>query len=177
MIKHKISPAGRPGGAARPNRPKRVLLVDDERFLRQLYTEVLTDANYEVDTAEDGQVAWDALQGNRYDLLITDNDMPKVTGVDLLKKFHAARMTLPVIMVTGTDPGEELTRHPRLQPDVILLKPYSPEEFLQAVKETLCLNENVRAEMAPSPVWQIWRQSIASGLKALVRPNPFPIRQ
>ena len=46
------------------------------------------------------------LQLNGYDLLITDNKMPKVSGVDLLNKLYAARMALPVITVSGTMPTE-----------------------------------------------------------------------
>ena len=158
MITNKISQAGEPARTApqsQPNPPKRILVVDDEPLLRQFYTEVLTHAGYEVDTAEDGAVAWDALQVNGYDLLITYNRMPKVTGVDLLKKVHAARMTLPVIMATGTYPGEEFSRFPWLQPDATLLKPCSMAEFLGAVKEVLCVNDDARPEMALPPARQI----------------------
>ena len=157
MIKNIIAQAGEPASTDRqsqPNPPKRILVVDDELLLRQIYTEVLTHADYEVDTVEDGAVAWDALQVKGYDLLITDNNMPKVTGVDLLKKIHAACMTLPVIMATGTYPDEEFTRYPWLQPAAMLLKPYSIVEFLEAVKEVLCANDDVCAEMTP-PAWQI----------------------
>lgn len=158
MITNKISQAGAPASTARqsqPNPPKRILVVDDDPSLRQIYTEVLTQADYEVDTAEDGAVAWDALQVNGYDLLITDNNMPNVTGVDLLKKVHAARMTLPVIMATGTYPAEEFSRFSWIQPDTTLLKPYSMAEFLGAVKEVLCVNDDARAELSPPPAWQI----------------------
>ena len=158
MIKNKISQAGEPASTARQsqlNPPKRILVVEDDPSLRQVYTEVLTHADYEVDTAEDGAVAWDALQVKGYDLLITDNNMPKVTGVDLLKKVHAAHMTLPVIMATGTYPAEEFSRYSWIQPDATLLKPYTVAEFLGAVKEVLCVNDDVSAELTPPPAWQI----------------------
>ena len=115
----------------------RILVAEDDTLIRQLNTEMLINSGYRVDAAEDGAVAWDALQATRYDLLITDNGMPNVTGVDLLKKVHAARLALPVIMATGELPKKEFTQFPWLQPDAVLLKPYTMPEFLGAVKEVL----------------------------------------
>ena len=120
-----------------PNPTRHILVVDDEPDLRQLNTEVLIDSGYAVDAAEDGAIAWQALNTDRYDLLITDNNLPKVSGVELLMKVRAARMALPVIMATGTFPTQEFTRYPWLQPAVTLLKPYTVVEFLGAVKKVL----------------------------------------
>jgi YesN/AraC family two-component response regulator len=64
-----------------------------------------------VDTAEDGEFGWEALQAKNYDLLITDNNMPKVSGLELVKKLRSARMALPVILASGAMP-EELNRLP-----------------------------------------------------------------
>ncbi len=55
-----------------------------EPLICRLNAEVLTDAGYRVDTAEDGLAAWHTLQFKSYNLLITDNEMPHVTGMDLL---------------------------------------------------------------------------------------------
>ncbi|MBC8096459.1 MAG: response regulator, partial [Akkermansiaceae bacterium] len=68
---------------ARP--PRRILVVDDETMIRELVTDVLSRSGYEVDTAEDGAIAWDKLQHQHYDLLVTDNTMPKLSGIDLIK--------------------------------------------------------------------------------------------
>jgi DNA-binding response OmpR family regulator len=118
--------------------PHRILVVDDEPCMRQLNTRMLIDAGYQVDVAEDGAAAWDSLQQNSYDLLITDNTMPKVSGVELIGKVRAAGIALPVIMATGALPKEEFTRRPHLQPAATLLKPYTLTEFLRTVKNVLC---------------------------------------
>jgi CheY-like chemotaxis protein len=97
---------------SRTGLPKRILIADDEPLIRQLCTKVLVEADYKVEGAEDGAVAWDALQVNVYDLLITDNQMPKMSGVDLLKMIYTARMTLPIMMATATFPEEEFNRSP-----------------------------------------------------------------
>ena len=112
-------------------------MVEDDDFSRQLTTKLLTLSGYEVDAAADGAAAWEALGVHSYDLMITDNKMPKVSGVELLKKLRAARMYLPVIMATGTLPEEEFTRHPWLQPDATLIKPYTVDEMLSTMERVL----------------------------------------
>jgi DNA-binding NtrC family response regulator len=69
--------------------------------------------------------------------MITDNDMPKLTGIELIKKVRATRLALPVIMATGKFPLDEFTRHPQLQPAVTLLKPYTFDELVGAVQIVL----------------------------------------
>jgi len=118
---------------ARSNPPQRILVVDDERYIRQLSTEVLIHSGYHADAAEAGAVAWDVLQFNRYDLLVTDNNMCRLTGIGLIKKLHAAHMALPVILMSGAMPTEELNRHPWLQLDAMLLIPFTSDELLANV--------------------------------------------
>jgi DNA-binding response OmpR family regulator len=113
--------------------PSRILMVDDDSMIRNLSASVLTRFGYRVDTAEDGAVAWSILQIHSYSLLITDNNMPKMSGVELLKSVRSARMALPVIMATGVAPTHEFARNPGLQPDAILLKPYTVEGLLEQV--------------------------------------------
>ena len=117
--------------------PVRILMVEDDAAVRQLNVEVLTRFGYEVEAAADGAAGWDALQANYFDLMITDNSMPKMTGVELLKKLRYARMELPVIMARGALPTQAMARSPWLEPAVTLLKPYSLQELLDAVKNVL----------------------------------------
>jgi CheY-like chemotaxis protein len=92
--------------------PHRVLVVDDEAMMRTFNAEVLTSYGYRVDAAEDGALAWDRLQIESYDLLITDNVMPKVSGIQLIEKVHAARMALPVILAAGALPKNDFIQCP-----------------------------------------------------------------
>jgi DNA-binding response OmpR family regulator len=124
-IKDSISSQGR----------QRILVVEDEADIRRLNVDMLIWSGYEVDSAVDGAVAWELLQQNHYDLLITDNEMRNVSGVELLGKLHAAHMTLPVVMATGGLP--DFTLRPWLRPNAVLCKPYTFWELLVAVKETL----------------------------------------
>jgi DNA-binding response OmpR family regulator len=121
----------------RPHPRQRILIVDDDEDIRRLDLEALAGAGYKVDGAADGVAAWDVIQLNRYDLLVTDYNMPRMSGVELLLKIHTARMALPVIMVSGTIPLEKLKRHPWLQIDATLLKPYTTDGLLATVRNVL----------------------------------------
>jgi DNA-binding response OmpR family regulator len=150
------SQAAKPAGAgvqSTPNSPHRILVVEDDEDIRRLNAEVLINSGYHVDAAEDGSVAWDNLQLNSYDLVITDNEMPKVSGVELFKKLRAAHMALPVIMATGKLP-DVLTRCSWAYPAVMLLKPYTSTEFLETVQEVLRVTECATNEIVPPPSLQ-----------------------
>lgn len=156
MKKHNLSPVGAPDIARHQpnaNLRQRILVVEDDPLIRRINSEVLIYSGFHVDAAEDGGAAWDALQLNNYDLLITDHDMPKVTGVDLLKKVHATHLALPAIMATSTLPTLEFALAPWLYPAAILLKPYTFDELLGTVKQVLHATVSARAESAPPPNW------------------------
>jgi DNA-binding response OmpR family regulator len=145
-----------------PGPTHRILLVDDEPDLRRFAAQALVGSGFYVDTAENGAVAWENLQRNSYDLLITDHNMPKLTGVELVKKLRSARMTLPVILATGKLPVKELSQNPSLQLAAILPKPFSFEELLGTVKEFLRATTDVREQAVP-PKWQ--GQPLPNGLR------------
>ena len=115
----------------------RILVVEDEPLTRQLTSKLLTDAGYRVDAAADGAAAWDTLQKNHFDLLITDNAMPKVSGFELIGKMRAAGIAVPVILASGVLPQGEFSQLPGIQPLATLLKPYTVADFLETVKHLL----------------------------------------
>jgi DNA-binding response OmpR family regulator len=114
-----------------------ILVVDDEPTICRLNAEVLIGAGYQVDVAGDGADAWEMLQSEGYDLLITDHGMRRMSGVELLLRLHASRRSLPTIMASGMMPTEELERYPWLQVGARLSKPYSITRLLGAVEEVL----------------------------------------
>jgi len=124
-------------GTLRPP-PQRILLVDDDKDVRQVFAELLTRSGYRVDTAEDGEAGWKKLDTpgyapDGYDLLITDNQMPNLTGVELIRRMRPGRPALPVILASGTAPAYDET----LQPGVLLRKPFTFDHLLQTVKKML----------------------------------------
>ena len=150
----------------RTNAPRRILVVEDEPDIRLINAVVLHRAGYHVDTAEDGRAGWHTLSHapDSYALLITDHNMPGLTGLALVKKLREARMILPVIMATGALPEEDLfDLYPWLQPAVALLKPYSVGQLLGTVEKVLRAAVIPDEEFAPPPNWQ--GQPIPDGLQ------------
>ena len=123
----------------------RILLADDELHAREFTAGVLIRFGYDVDTAEDGAAAWEALHdiNIRYDLLITDNNMPRMTGLELIKKLRSEEMILPVILMSGTAPTEVLKQYPWQLWDATLPKPFTLTELYDAVKKVLHTPESV----------------------------------
>jgi two-component system chemotaxis response regulator CheY len=133
-------PAGEPAGAAvqRQTNPScRILVVEDDRDVRRASAQALMNSGYHVEAAEDGAAAWEILQTKTFNLLITDNNMPKLTGVELVKKLRSARMALPVILATGKLPAEALAKNPSFQLAALLPKPFYISELLDTVKNVL----------------------------------------
>jgi two-component system chemotaxis response regulator CheY len=128
-------------------------VVDEDRDLCQLYAVALAGFGYQVDAAADGAAAWEVLQSKIYNLLITENDLPKLKGVDLVRKVRAARMALPVVMASGDLPTHELAHDPSLQVAATLLKPFILDEMLHTVQHVLRATDAPQEQSAP-PNWQ-----------------------
>jgi two-component system OmpR family response regulator len=131
--------------AAVPLRPlnpsPRILVLDDDEDIREICVEALAHNGYQVDAAADGEAGWEALQARQYDLLITDNEMPRLSGLDLVKKVFASGMSIEVIFASGSLSPRELQLSSPLPIAAALPKPFSPKELVQAVQRVLCGNE------------------------------------
>src|ERR1019366_7309038 len=117
--------------------PYRILVVDDDSDARQRSVEMLAACGYDVEGVKDGAAGWEALQAKSYDLIITDNKMPRMTGLELIEKLRSARMAVPVIMATAYAPTHEFDCKPWLKPDATLPRPFSNEDLLEAVRRVL----------------------------------------
>jgi DNA-binding NtrC family response regulator len=114
---------------------QRVLIVDDELDLYWAHAiKKLVRAGYEVGSARDGEEGWGAVRGNRYDLLITDNRMPRLSGLELIEKIRSEHLPMPVILASTLLPSNELKRKPHLKIDSTLEKPVGPSELLSIVE-------------------------------------------
>jgi len=112
-------------------------LVDDDADLRLLSTRVLVRSGYSVDNAGNGQDGWEALLLHPYNLLITDHNMPRLSGLNLIKKLRATGLSLPVILMSGALPTREIDESPWLLLSETLLKPFTDARLREAVKLAL----------------------------------------
>ncbi|MDR3622596.1 MAG: hybrid sensor histidine kinase/response regulator [Paludisphaera borealis] len=98
------------GASARP--PKRVLVVDDSITVRELERQLLENKGYLVDVAVDGVDGWNTVRSGRYDLVVSDIDMPRMDGIELvshIKKDPLLR-SIPVVVVSYKDREEDRIR-------------------------------------------------------------------
>ncbi|MGA2245351.1 MAG: response regulator [Verrucomicrobiota bacterium] len=121
----------------RARQPHRILVMGEDPSLLHFNVQVLIQHGYEVNAAEDGATAWKKLQAIDYNLLISEYKLLKVTGIGLIKKLHAARLTLPVVLVAEKIPTHQLAKYPWLQPAATLLKPVEADTLLETVKNVL----------------------------------------
>ena len=114
----------------------RILLVDDEIELwwDQCLAE-LVRSGCRVDTAEDGEAGWEALQANDYDLLITDNKMPKVSGLELIIHVRDRGITLPIIFASCLLPGITPEQRPYFVNVHLLEKPVTPSQLSKTLHQ------------------------------------------
>jgi len=145
--------------------PQSILVVDDDTAIRDTIAISLVRCGYRVDTARDGAAAWNALNEAGYHLLITDHKMPRLTGLELIQKLRSEAMTLPVILISGMMPTEEVKHHHRLDIDATLIKPFAMEELLHAVKKAL--NRLVEKPFADL---MTYRENLEAVQKAAVPP-------
>jgi two-component system response regulator MprA len=114
-----------------------ILYVDDNETIRDLYGKILLQAGYSVDLAGDGQAGWEALQRKKYELLITDYDMPRLTGLELARRVRGAGMALPIIIASGSTWLADDDTHAWLRLSSSLQKPFTPEALLETVEAAL----------------------------------------
>jgi DNA-binding NtrC family response regulator len=153
--------------------PKRILVVDDDFETRQINSSALAHSGYEVDAAADGAVAWQSLNACRYDLLITNHRMPRMSGLELLMKLHGDRMALPVILVAAILPRDHFTRYPWLKPATTLLQPCSVADLLSAVDKVLRATRAAREQIAPTRIQQTQPSSHWFGNVMILLRSPF----
>jgi DNA-binding NtrC family response regulator len=122
-----------------PPRAGRILCVDDDEDTQFLHARVLARAGYNVTGVADGEEAWTALLARRFDLLITDHNMPRLCGLDLVARMRAAGMTLPVIINSGSPDLREARAYPHLDLAAVLRKSFPFTELLDTVRHILPL--------------------------------------
>jgi two-component system sensor histidine kinase and response regulator WspE len=117
----------------RRNTRRRVLVVDDSLTVRELERKLLTQAGYEVEIAVDGVDGWNALRSGEFDLVVTDIDMPRMDGIELVRMIkHDPKLgNLPVMIVSYKDREEDRQRGLEAGADYYLTKGSFHDDTLQ----------------------------------------------
>jgi len=129
---------------------KTILIVDDSSSVRNLVEFILDADGYKILQAEDGQQAWNMLQGMKPDLVLSDCEMPNMTGFELLQHIREQERfnDVPVILLTARKNEEDEVMGLRLGADDYIGKPVEPLKLQARVKKTLSLYEHIRSRLA-----------------------------
>jgi two-component system response regulator PilR (NtrC family) len=140
-----MSAATQPAAAPAERRPPRILVVDDERSMRELLAIVLRREGYEVVLAENGRAAVAALEREAVDLLISDIKMPDMSGVDVLRAAKKIDQDILGIMITAFASTETAVEAMRLGACDYLSKPFDVDLLKMKVREKI-ENRQLRQE-------------------------------
>lgn len=119
------------------SQPALALVVDDEKSIRDTVRAFLEADGYRVNTASEGREAIGRARRDMPDVVLLDLVMPRMSGVDVLKEFHAMDPDLPVIIVTGYPDSQLMTQALRHPPVILLPKPVEKAVLLSTVKRVL----------------------------------------
>src|SRR6266436_5269550 len=140
-----MSTAAQRAVPAADRRPARILVVDDERSMRELLAIVLRREGYEVLLAENGRAAIDTLEREQVDLLISDIKMPDLSGVEVLRAAKRIDQDILGIMITAFASTETAVEAMRLGACDYLSKPFDVDELKIKVREKI-ENRHLRQE-------------------------------
>lgn len=116
---------------------KKILLVEDEKHLAKGLTFNLKREGYKVTLAEDGAAAIDCLGKDEFDMMILDLMLPKMSGMEVIKKVRETNIRFPVLMLTAKSNDEDRTLGLEAGADDYLTKPFHLPELLLRVKGIL----------------------------------------
>jgi DNA-binding response OmpR family regulator len=114
-----------------------VLVVEDNRALNRVVQTVLQNAGYQVSVAHDGEAAWALARDRNFDLIITDQQMPKLGGVEFchrIRQSEGANRSTRIFMLTAKGLELDLAKlKTELNITDVFAKPFSPSELMAAV--------------------------------------------
>ena len=116
-----------------------ILAVDDSASMRQMVTFTLKGAGYDVTEAKDGQEALNIAKGNKFNLVITDVNMPNMDGITLTKELRTlpAYKFVPILTLTTEASAEKKMAGKQAGATGWIVKPFNPDQLLATVKKVL----------------------------------------
>lgn len=124
----------------------KILWADDEIDLLKPHIMFLKAKGYDVATASNGRDALDMLMHERFDLILLDENMPGLSGLETLSKINQTHPEIPVIMITKSEEENLMNQAIGNQIADYLIKPMNPNQILLSIKKNLHSNELVAAQ-------------------------------
>ena len=115
----------------------KLLLVEDDQSITELLAEALSDHDYVVDVATDGQAGWECVEACEYDLLLLDVLLPKVDGISLCRRLRSSGYGMPILMLTARDTFRDRLAGIEAGANDYLVKPYKLQDLLTCIRNLL----------------------------------------
>ena len=112
----------------------KILVVDDEKVIRDITQAFLTLNGYDVNTAENGKEAFEKMLSTHYDVVITDVQMPLMGGIELLERISQIKADTVTILLTGSPANKSECSQ---KPFAHLSKPFSHNQLIKVIQEGL----------------------------------------
>ncbi len=112
----------------------KILMVEDEKYMAEAVAQVLKKNHYSVDLAFDGEYGLDCAVSNIYDIIILDIMLPKMDGLQVLKRLRDEKLATPVILLTARGETEDKVRGLDCGADDYLAKPFHTDELLARLR-------------------------------------------
>jgi CheY-like chemotaxis protein len=116
---------------------QRILIVDDERGVRALCSDLLRRSGYETEAVDSAQAALERVDATGFDLALVDIHMPMMSGIELCRRLRARRPGLPIVLITGYPTIESAVRGIGFGASDYVSKPFTPEELREVVASVL----------------------------------------
>ena len=124
-----------------------ILIVEDEKEIREGVSEYLAEVGYSVISAEDGMQAIELFKNNKIDLVILDIMLPKINGLDVLKQIRNQHINCPVILLTAKDEISDKVTGLDYGADDYITKPFAIDELLARIRSIQRrMNNNITNE-------------------------------
>ena len=115
----------------------RVLVVDDNRDLGKLTSEILKERGFRVNIVFDGESALTKIEKHTFDLMLLDDKLPRISGITVLEKSHQIRPNLKTIMISAFGSESTRVRAKKLGAYAFLDKPFNIDGLVKVVKKAL----------------------------------------
>ena len=151
----------------------KILIAEDDRELRQLFSHVLQRNGYTVVGVSDGQEALQAMDRDFYDLLISDVMMPVLDGYELVRQLRESGNKTPVLMITAKDGFDDMRQGFQSGVDDFMVKPVNVNEMLLRVGALLRRAQmiNDRRQTVGSTVMECDSLTVTAGGESVVLPQ------
>lgn len=116
---------------------KKILAVDDSRTMRQMVVNTLQNAGFEAHEAEDGEAGLKLFGDHAFDLIITDLNIPKMDGLELIQKVRQGthRPFVPILMLTTEANTQQKERGRAVGATGWIVKPFNPDKLIEIVQK------------------------------------------